>query len=116
MIWKLHEEDLSVDEIAQQLSQIYGMAKDEFIPDIIQALDAWQAMGLLGDDFIPLADEADDMLGYMQAVKLSTRYRCKKLWNILYAGTSTIASAIFGNVISMVFAHACSVGNTCCCS
>jgi len=75
MIWKLHEEDLSVDEIAQQLSQIYGMAKDEFIPDIIQALDAWQAMGLLGNDFIPLADEADDMLGYMQAVKLSSKYK-----------------------------------------
>jgi len=75
MIWKLHEKDLPVDEIAQQLSHIYGMEKEEFIPDIIQALDAWQAMGILGNDFTPLADEADDVLGYMKAVKLSSKYK-----------------------------------------
>ena len=69
-IWNLYEEGLSADEIAQHLSKFYGVEKEVISPDVINALDEWQARGILGSDNIPAAPEVDDVLAYMEEIDL----------------------------------------------
>ncbi len=69
-IWQLHEKNLSVDEITQHLSQFYEVGKEEIKRDVINALDEWQAMGILGSENIPVAPEKDDVLGHMEEIDL----------------------------------------------
>lgn len=69
-IWQLHEENLSVDEVAQHLSEFYNVEKEVIISDVINALDEWQTMGLLGNDNIPVAPEVEDVLDYMEEIDL----------------------------------------------
>ena len=70
-IWMLHEENLSVSEIAQELSQFYGISKEEVLPDVVQALTEWEKMGILGDDNVPSEEEIEDVLAYMKEVDFS---------------------------------------------
>ena len=68
-IWRLHEENLSVDEIAQELSQFYGVTKETVLPDVVQALTEWQEMGILGEDNVPTEEPEEDVLAYMEGSK-----------------------------------------------
>ena len=70
-IWKLHEENLSVDEIAQELSQFYGISKETILTDVVQALSEWREMGILGEENVPSEEEVEDVLAYMEIVKFS---------------------------------------------
>lgn len=109
-IWSLHEVNLSVDEIAQHLSQFYGIAKEEIIPDIIKALGEWQTMGILGNDNTPLAEEVDDILGYMEEINLSSGDK-KELQHVrsimlLDSGFDVFASnSEINNILLPVISH-----------
>ena len=109
-IWNLHEEYLSVDEIAQHLSQFYGKGKEEIIPDIIKALSEWQAMGILGNDNTPLAEEVDDVLSYMEEINLSVGDK-KELQHVksimlLDSGFDVfVSSSKINNILLPVISH-----------
>ena len=65
-IWKMHEMNASVDEIVYELSELYGLQKEKVFPDVNKALNQWQAIGMLGDNYTPTIDEEDDALSYMK--------------------------------------------------
>ena len=67
-IWRLHEEKISVDDITQELSQFYGITKEEILPDVIQALTEWQKIGILGNENVTAEEEIEDILDYMEEV------------------------------------------------
>jgi len=73
IIWELHEEEKSVDEIAQQIAELYGIEKEMIMPDVIGSLEEWFALGMLGSENIPDAPEVDDVLAYMEEMDLDTK-------------------------------------------
>ena len=70
IIWRLHSDNLSVEEIALKLSEIYGIEQEVIISDVISAFNEWQAMGLIGEDNIPAAPKDENVLDYMEKVDL----------------------------------------------
>ena len=109
-IWKLHQKNTTVDEITQHFSDVYGMEKEKIFPDVVKALDEWQTMGLLGNDFIPLANEAEDVLGYMEEISLFSKYK-KKLQKVKsYALLDSefnifVSNSEIKNILLPVIAH-----------
>ncbi|MGI9227672.1 MAG: PqqD family peptide modification chaperone [Gammaproteobacteria bacterium] len=65
-IWKIHENNVSPEDIASELSVIYGLKKEELLPDIVTALNEWYAMGMLGDEHLPTIEEEADVLGHLK--------------------------------------------------
>ncbi len=72
-IWQMHENDISPDKIAVQLSEIYGLGKQQLLEDTINALAYWQSIGLLGSDNVPDVEEEPDVLSYLKKAR-STHY------------------------------------------
>jgi hypothetical protein len=109
-IWQLHEENLSVDEIAQHLSEFYSVEKEVIISDVINALNEWQAMGFIGEDNIPVAEEVDDVLGYMEEIDLGLEHKVVfqhvKSIKLLDSGFDVFASsAEITNILLPVISH-----------
>ena len=109
-IWELHEEKLSVDEIAQHLSEFYSVEKEVIISDVTNALNEWQVMGLIGEDNIPVAEEVDDVLGYMEEIDLGLEHKVVfqhvKSIKLLDSGFDVFASsAEITNILLPVISH-----------
>jgi hypothetical protein len=109
-IWQLHEENLFVDEIAQHLSEFYNVEKEVIISDVINALNEWQAMGLIGEDNIPVAEEVDDVLGYMKEIDLGLEdkvvFQHVKSIKLLDSGFDVFASSDeITNILLPVISH-----------
>ena len=109
-IWELHEEKLSVDEIAQHLSEFYSVEKEVIISDVTNALNEWQVMGLIGEDNIPVAVEVDDVLGYMEEIDLGLEHKVVfqhvKSIKLLDSGFDVFASsAEITNILLPVISH-----------
>ncbi len=109
-IWRLHAENLSVDEIGQHLSQFYGIAKEEIITDVINSLNDWQALGILGNEYTPLAEEVEDVLGYMKEINLSLKDKKElqhsKSLKLLDTGFKVLTSNTeINNILLPVISH-----------
>ncbi len=109
-IWQLHEENLSVDEIAQHLSEFYSVEKEVIISDVINALNEWQAMGLIGEDNIPVAPEVEGVLDYMQEIDSGLEDKIEfqhvKSIKLLDSGFDVFASsAEITNILLPVISH-----------
>ncbi|MBT8112707.1 MAG: PqqD family protein [Gammaproteobacteria bacterium] len=109
-IWQLHEENLSVDEIAQHLSEFYSVEKEVIISDVINALNEWQAMGLIGEDNIPVAPDVEGVLDYMEEIDSGfedkIEFQHVKSIKLLDSGFDVFASsAEITNILLPVISH-----------
>ena len=108
-IWKLHQKNTTVDEITQNLSDVYRMEKEKIFPDVIKALDEWKKMGLLGNKFVPLANE-EDVLSYMEEINLVSKYKNKlqKVKSYVLLDTEFnifVSNSEIKNILLPVIAH-----------
>ncbi len=109
-IWQLHEENLSVDEISQHLSEFYCLEKEVIISDVINALNEWQVMGLIGEDNIPVAPEVEGVLDYMEEIDTGLEDKIEfqhvKSIKLLDSGFDVFASsAEITNILLPVISH-----------
>ncbi len=74
-IWKMHENNITTDEIASELSAIYGLKKTELLPDIRMALNEWHVMGMLGNEHIPTVEEEADVLDHLKQTTVNYQDR-----------------------------------------
>lgn len=109
IIWQLHEENLSVDEISQYLSENYGVEKEIINSDVISALSEWQSRGLIGEENIPAAEEVEDVLGYMEEIYLDEdkiEFQHVKSINLLDSRFDVFASNFkISNILLPVISH-----------
>lgn len=109
-IWQLHEENLSVDEIAQHLSEFYSVEKEVIISDVINALNEWQAMGLIGEDNIPVVPDVEGVLDYMEEIDSGfedkIEFQHVKSIKLLDSGFDVFASSTeITNILLPVISH-----------
>ena len=115
-IWRMHENNATPNDIAYELSKIYGLRREKLLPDVLSALKEWYAMGMLGNEYMPAIDVEAHALSHMK--KTTVNYENKKdlikvkEFTFLDAGyVVEVSNDELKNIVLPLFSHLEKAGN-----